>query len=156
MKRIILLLSAVLLSVVLCSCGEPPTLNTDFSTDFSVTQDDVGYQGTLAVADGALSVDMTAPYTVAGLRFGYDENGLTIGCGGLETVANSDYIPPSSVPAILHNTLAYLPQATYTESSDSGDSFSLPTPYGEAQITAVDGVPKELYDPHSGLTFTFG
>lgn len=155
MKCFFSLILALALTAMLCSCGEPPTVNADFSADFAVTQDGTDYRGALTLADGALTVSFTAPYTVAGMTFGYSGEGLTISRGDLGTVVNCDYIPASAAPEVLHNALAYLPQASYAESDESGDHFTLPTPYGDALLTAEDGVPTALSDPHTGMSFTF-
>ncbi len=154
MKRLLLIL-AVILIALLSACGEPPTVSTEFDADFAVTQEDIAYKGTLTLSDGTLSVVFSEPYTVQGMAFNYGADGMRITYAGHETAANCDYIPSKAIPQVLHNALAYLPQATYTGSDESGDCFSLPTPYGEATLTAKDGVPTALDDPHAGLRFRF-
>lgn len=155
MKRIICMIAAVPVALGLTACGEPPTVDSEFEADFSVVQDGSEYTGRLSVGEEGMSVDITAPYTVAGLGFDYSADGLSIRLGGLSANANCDYIPSTAVPEVLHNTLTYLGQAQYKETSDGEDSFTLPAPNSEAEITAKDGVPTGLYDPHSGLSFCF-
>lgn len=139
----------------LTACGEPPTAADSFKADFSVSRDGIAYSGALTLTDSGLSVTMTAPYTVEGMRFDYTSDGLSISRGGLSAKANPDYISANAIPSVLHNTLTYLSQAAYTGSGNGEDSFTLPTPYGEAVITASNGAPISLTDPYSGLEITF-
>ena len=155
MKRI---LSAALLlfPILLSACSkEPPSLSTDFTGSFSVTQDEICYQGDIALDDTGLVVTMTEPYTVSGVGFRYDDEGLSIEYAGHKTTANCDYIPPSAIPQALHNALAYLPQAAYCSTENGADVFTLPTPYGDVAVTAKDGTPITLSDSKNGLEFTF-
>lgn len=154
-KHLFLLCIALLPLFCLAACGEPPTVSADFAADFHVTQDETDYCGTLSLDGENLHIEMTEPYTVAGTGFDYAGKELTITAGGHSTQANSDYLPSRAVPSVLHNTLAYLAQAAYTDSEDGADRFTLPTPHGEATLTARDSLPVSLYDPHTKLTFTF-
>lgn len=154
MKRLLLILAFVLI-ILLSACGEPPTVDKELDAEFAVTQEDTAYKGEIKLSDGKLTVTFSEPYTVQGMEFSYGADGMRITYAEHETTANCDYVPSNAVPQVLHNTLAYLPQATCTGSDETGDLFSLPTPYGEATLTARDGVPTALYDPHSGLRFSF-
>lgn len=156
MKRIIAVIS--LISAILCltSCRtEPPALSDSFSADFSVTDGTTEYSGNLEKTDSGLRVTFSEPYTVSGMSFEYTDEGMSIGSRGLSTLANSDYIPSRAVPSVLHNTTAYISQAAYKGSEDGEDIFTLPTPYGEAELRAINGAPISLSDSPSGLTFTF-
>ena len=155
MKRYMILpiLFAVILS--LSACGEPPTVQSDFSSSFTVSRGDIDYAGTIAKDGTELTVIFTEPYTVNGTAFCWDVETLSIRYAGHSTQANADYLPADSVPAVLHNALCYLPQAVYTETADGEDHFSLPTPCGDASLTAADGVPTSLTDPLSGTVYTF-
>ena len=155
MKRIacILLLLPVLL---LSACrGEPPTVKDAFTLSFTVSQDDVDYAGILDRTEDSLTVTMTAPYTVRGTAFCYRDGGLSIDYAAHSTQANCDYLPSKSIPTVLYNASAYLSQAVYTESRDGEDHFTLPSPYGDTQLTVADGIPVQLCDPYSGLSFSF-
>ena len=155
MKKLILLLSAACIALCLSSCGEPPSVATVFDADFTVSRSGEDYSGRLSLTGESLTVAMTAPFTVEGMSFDYTDEGLTISRGGLSASANSDYIPAAAIPSVLHDTLTYIGQAAYIGSDGGEDSFTLPTPYGEATLTARDGDPVRLADDYSGLTFEF-
>ena len=155
MKRIICLSLAACMLLCLTACAEPPALNREPELGFSVTRDGADWQGTLSLHDGALSIVLTAPYTVAGMRFDYTDEGLCIRRGALGTKANCDYIPSDAVPQELHNALSYLGEAVYSAGDDVEDRYILSTPRGDALLTAREGVPTSLTTPESGSMFTF-
>lgn len=156
MKRYFLLpiLFAVILS--LSACGEPPTVQSDFSSAFTASRDNIDYTGTVVKDGTSLTVTLSEPCTVDGMAFCWDDDALSIRYAGHSANANADYLPADSIPAALHYSLAYLPQASYTETANGTDHFKLPTPYGDASLTAVDGVPTTLTDPLSETVFHFG
>lgn len=157
MKRIILMLPILLiLTLALSACGKPPTVNSDFSSSFTAVYQGEDYEGTLRKDGDQLTIAMQAPYTVDGISFDYQGDTLSIRCADHSTIVSFDYLPDSSIPTVLYNTLAYLPQATYIATENDSDTFTLPTPYGDATLSAQDGVLRSLTDPHSGLEFTFG
>lgn len=153
-KLLCILLLLLILSLTACQ-KEPPTVQDSFDLAFTVTQDETDYAGTLNLGDGTMKITMTAPYTIEGTAFTYENGELTIGCGSLGTKANCDYLPAESIPTSLYDALTYLAQAVYTESQDGSDSFSLPTPYGDAVLTAENGLPTSLQIPQSDLFFHF-
>ena len=155
MKRIILIILTLLMIISLASCGSPPVLKTDFSALFSVERDNTEYAGTLNRNGDHLTIIMKEPYTIAGMVFDYSDTGLSIGSNGHSTGADADYLPDSSVPAALRNALLYLTQASYVGTQNGVDSYTVNTPYGEAPLTASDGYPAEITEPHSGMHFKF-
>lgn len=155
MKRILSLIICLIPLLSLSACGEPPTVESNFTVSFTVSQDDTDYAGTLSRKDDSLNIQMSAPYTVKGMEYHYQDGELSLSYGGHSTKANCDYLPADSVPEVLFDTLTYLPQATFIESNGGEDSFNLPTPYGDASLTARDGIPTSLYEPYSGLEFSF-
>lgn len=156
MKRLLFFFLGIMIPMTaLSACGEPPELNTDFTAEFSAVHNGTEYCGRLSAGRGRLSILMTAPYTVSGLGFDYDGSRLNMSLGGLNAAVNSGYLPSAAVPEALHNTLAYLDQAAYSGTEDSQDVYTLPSPYGDAKLTAVNGYPLSLYDPHTGMTFCF-
>lgn len=155
MKRLIILPILFAVIFALSSCGEPPTVQSDFTASFTANYDDVDYAGTVTKNGDNLTVTFSAPYTVEGTAFCYEDGTLCIRYAGHSTQANADYLPANSVPAMLHNTLSYLSQASYTGTQDGKDHFSLPTPYGDASFTAQDGIPLSLTAPQSGTVFLF-
>ena len=155
MKRILFLLTATVLIITLTACGSPPALKSDFSAMFSTQCGDLDYAGALNKSGDHLTITMKEPYTIAGMVFDYSDSGLSIKNGGHRTIADSDYLPDSSVPAALHNALLYLPQASYSGSPNGRDSYTVTTPYGDAEMTATDGYPTKITEPHSGLSFQF-
>ena len=155
MKRIILIILTLLMIISLASCGSPPVLKTDFSALFSVQSGDTDYAGSLNKDGDHLTITMKEPYTIAGMVFDYSDSGLSIRSKGHSTNADVDYLPDTSVPAALSNALLYLPQASYNASQNGTDSYTVTTPYGEATMTANDGYPTEITEPHSGLSFKF-
>ena len=155
MKRIIILILTTILLLTLASCGSPPTLKTDFSAMFSAQCGDTIYAGTLNKNGDRLTITMKEPYPIAGMVFDYSDGGLSIKSRGHSTNADADYLPANSVPASLRNALLYLPQAGFTGSQGDCDHYAVTTPYGESAMTATDGYPTEITDPHSGICFKF-
>ncbi|MBQ3266211.1 MAG: hypothetical protein IJH07_10595 [Ruminococcus sp.] len=155
MKKAIFLPILLILTLLLSSCGEPPTLQSDFSASFTTNSGGVNYAGIVEKDIGTLTVTLSQPYTVEGTSFCWKDSTLTIEYAGHAAEANADYLPADTVPSILHNTLAYLNQATYTSTENDEDRFNLPTPYGSAEITAKDGKLLTLSDPHTGTMFEF-
>ena len=141
--------------LLLSSCGEPPTVQSDFSASFTARYKDTDYAGTLTKEGDHLAVTLYEPYAAEGMSFCWEDSALSVRYMGHSTKANADYLPADSIPAALHNTLAYLSQASYTGSENKEDRFTLPTPYGNAELTAQDGIPKSLTDPNSGTAFVF-
>lgn len=156
MKRILALSILFILMLTLSACSEPPTVNAEFTAPFSVQYNGIDYAGTVSNSGSSLTLSMTAPYTVQGMVFDYQDSTLSVRYADCAANANADYLPSDSIPSILHNNLAYLAQASYDSSQDGADSFTLPTPYGEAALTAKEGIPTSLTDPKSGIEFTFG
>lgn len=155
MKRFIILFLTTILLLTLAACGSPQPLKTDFYTLFSAQSDDTVYAGSLNKSSDHLTVTMSEPYPIAGMVFDYSDNGLSIKSSGLSTNADADYLPDSSVPGALRNALLYLSQARYIDSENGKESYSVTTPYGEALLTANDGYPTEITEPHSGIIFKF-
>lgn len=155
MKKFGIILSALLLLLTLASCGSPPALKTDFSALFSVQSGDTDYAGALNKNGDHLTITMKEPYTISGMVFDYSDTGLSIKSEGHSTNADIDYLPDSSVPAALRNALLYLSQASYNGSQNGTDSYAVTTPYGEATMTACDGYPTGITEPHSDLHFKF-
>lgn len=139
----------------LSSCGEPPTVQSDFSASFTARYEDIDYAGAVTKEDDCLDVILSQPYTVSGMTFCWEGSALSVRYMDHSAGANADYLPADSVPAALHNALAYLPQAAYTGTENGEDRFTLPTPYGDAELTAQDGIPKSLTVPNSGTVFVF-
>lgn len=156
MKRFFSILLIVLtLTLFLTSCGEPPTVNSDFLAVFTTTYQNEDYAGTIKKDGDHLTIAMTSPYTVQGLIFEYQGDALSIRRGDHSANSKTEYLPDNSIPAVLRNTLVYLPQATFSKTEDGADIFDLPTPYGDATVTALNGIPTTLTDPHSGLEIKF-
>ena len=155
MKRIIIILLVSVLLLTLTACGSPPELKSDFSAMFSTQCDDLNYAGALNKNGDHLTITMKEPYTIAGMVFDYSDSGLSIQSNGHSANADSDYLPDSSVPAALRNALLYLPQASYNGSQNGTASYTVTTPYGDAGLSAEDGYPTEITEPHSGLSFRF-
>lgn len=154
MKRILLLFMTVPL-FLLSACGEPPTVESDCRLTFTVENTELSYAGEVEKSGDDLTVTLTEPYTVQGMTFSYESDSLSIRYGGHNTQAHPDYLPFESIPALLYNTLSYLPQAAYSSTQEDFDIFILPTPYGDSELTAKDGVPVTLNVPKSDLTVSF-
>ena len=155
MKQILSLTICLILLFSLSACGEPPTVENNFTVSFTVSRNNTDYAGTLSQKDGVLYIQMSEPYTVKGMAYCYRGGELSLSYGGLGTKASCDYLPDDSIPGALFEALTYLSQATYTESKDGEDSFNLPTPYGNATLTATDGIPTSLSGLRSKLEFSF-
>ena len=154
MKKLLCIACSLIILASLTACGEPPTVNNDFSAAFSARCGDTDYAGTLTKDGDVLTIDMTEPYTVQGITFTYQGGKLSVGYAGHSAEATAGYLPGSCIPSSLHGTLPYLPQAEYTETADGTDHFTLPTPNGAAQLTADNGSLLSLTDPN-GITYTF-
>ena len=154
MKRFLLLILLIPV-LTLSSCGEPPTIRTDFSALFSANHTETDYAGTVAKDGDHLTITMTEPYTVKGMVFEYADTQLSIRKLGHSAEAKADYLPMESIPTALRNALLYLPQARCSGSENGCDHYTVDTPYGEAALTASDGYLTEITEPHSGITFHF-
>ena len=155
MKRLLCLFPLFILVLTLCACGEPPTVQSDFFARFTVQKDEISYAGTLQKKGSCMTLTMTEPYTVTGMSFCREDSALSIRYAGHSAEVTSDYLPADTVPTALYNSLSYLEQAAYTGTENGTDHFTLPTPYGDAKLTARDGMPTTLDDPYSGMTFYF-
>ena len=155
MKRFLSLGILFVMILLLSACGEPPTVQSDFSASFTASRDDVGYAGTVTKSDASLTVIFSEPAAADGMEFCWENSALSIRYAGHSTQANADYLPSDSIPATLHNTLTYLSQAAYTGTENGEDRFTLPTPRGDAELTAENGVPTSLTDPNDGTFFYF-
>ena len=156
MKRFLtVLLSTIIFTFPLSACGEPPKVNSDLTAAFTTEYLGADYSGTLNKNGDHMTITMNAPNTARGLVFDYRGDTLSINLGVHSTEADTEYLPYNCIPSVLHNSLAYLPQAAYSGTEDGSDIFALPTPYGNATLTAQNGVPLSLTDPHSGMEFTF-
>ena len=154
MKRIFLLFMTLPL-FLLSACGEPPTVESDCRLAFTAENAELPYAGTVEKNGDSLTVTLSEPYMVQDMAFTYEGDMLSINYGGHSTQSRADYLPTDSVPAMLYSTLSYLPQAAYSGTQDGADRFILPTPYGDAELTARDGIPVSLTVPKSALTFSF-
>ncbi len=155
MKRTVCILLLLPILLLTACKSEPPAISETFRLNFTVSQGDVDYEGIVDRSDDTLTVAMTSPYTVEDTVFRYDDDGLSVCYGTHSARANCDYLPYKSIPTVLYNASVYLSQASFVEKIDGEDHYTLPTPHGDAQLTAADGIPAELYDPNSGLTFHF-
>ncbi len=148
MKKIaVMLLTILLFSLTGCS-KEPPTISDSFTVGLQAEYNQLGLSGVLTHNANGTQITFTEPYTLSGLRFGYADEELTIGFTGHETHADSGYLPEAALPSRLYTTLLYLSQAQYTDSKDGTDAFAIPTPSGEAVLTAKEGIPTLLTLPH--------
>ena len=154
MKRFFLLMTALLLMLTLSACGEPPTLNTDVAADFSVRYGDADYTGTLTKNADALTVALTAPYTVKGMTFTYRDGNLHLGYLKHSAEVAAGYLPEGGIVSRILHTLPYLPQAEYVETENGVDRFTVPTPSGSARVTAINGDIQTLTVP-GGIAFHF-
>ena len=158
MKRIILCTAILLLTaVLLCACGDAPTVDNCFTVSFTAQrdEDDVNYAGTLQKTDDGICITMTAPYTVQGMRFTYESGAAQIARGGLSANADSDYLPDNSLPATLNRDMSFLPQASYRGVADGRDRYRIATPNGEAELLAENGIPTALTDDTAGWKVEF-
>lgn len=154
MKRFLTLLLLLPL-LTLSSCGKPPALQTDFSASFTAQADELDCAGTVVKEGDRLTITINEPYTTKDMIFDYDDARLSVRYLGHSANAEADYLPANSVPASLRSALLYLTQANYTGSENGCDTYSVTTPYGEAALSAQDGYPTEITEPHSGITFRF-
>ena len=155
MKRSVCIIASAFVMLGLGACGEAPGVADSFSADFTANVNDTDCAGRITVSGGETLITLTAPRAAEGMSFDYSAEGLSIGFAGMKTLTAADLIPPKALPSVLNETLTYLDGATYRESGENGDVFALPTPYGEALITARGGLPVSLSDPYSGLEVTF-
>ncbi len=156
MKRIIVLFITLISVLCLSSCkAEPPGPDSAFISDFSVTDGDMDYSGSVELNESGMTISLNEPYTVSGMSFTYNVDGMSISRGGLSAKANSDYIPSRAVPSVLHDALSYLSQAEYQSTEDGEDIYTLPTPYGEAELTAENGRIRSMKVPYAALEFDF-
>ena len=155
MKRYLCMAILLIMTISLTSCSEAPQVDADFSATFAAKIDEAEYAGDITADESGLSITMTQPYTVQGMRFDYYGGALSVDYGGHSVRADTGYLPCESVASALHETLAYLNQAEYRETKDGEDSFTLPTPHGSVALTAKDGALQTMTVPEYRMTFTF-
>ncbi len=156
MKKAIIL-SAALLLIILSACGKAPQAKSDFSVAFTAEHqdDDTKYTGTLTKSGDRIHITLSEPYTIKGMTFDYQDSELSIERNGHNAITNCRYLPADSLPSTLHNILAELTHAAYTKSENGEDLYTIPTPYGEAELSASDGIPTALTAPESRWKFLF-
>ena len=155
MKRIVVLPLAFLLCCCAGCSKEPPTVGDSFTLSLRTQYNGLDVCGTLTRSTEGLQLNLTEPYTVAGMRFDYADEQLCIDCDDLQTRAASDHLPASALPARLYTALLYLPQAEYQGSDDGTDTFLLPASDGDAVLRARDGIPLSLILPKDQTEIVF-
>lgn len=156
MKRILSVIILSLTMLVLCACAHGAReVDTEFSCKVSVTGGELACEGELSVGADEFILTMTAPPTIAGISYRYQNGELRTSYNGLSTVSDHDHIPSSAIPRALYTSLSYLSEAAYQTSDGDVDTFSLPTPYGAATLTAKDGKPHTLTSGFFPYEFRF-
>ena len=155
MKRSILIILSALL-ILLTGChSEPPAIEESFTSVVTVSDGSFDCTAQIDRTPDAVTVTMTAPLTVAGIRYTCTKAELRTSCDELICITDTDRLPPSAAPAVLCAVLGGLSDAVYESSDDSGDHYRLHMSEGDAVITCRKGVILSVKADSSPCTFTF-
>ena len=154
MKRSVLILLSSLLILLAACRSAPPAVEESFEADIAVRG---GFDCTarLSRTPDSVTIEMTSPPSVAGIRYVFAHGELTTSLGDLSCITDADSLPASSLPELLWTVLSRISDAAYASSDESGEHYRLSTGSGEAQIICRGGVPHMLTFDGSPYTVTF-
>lgn len=136
---------------LLCGCEAEAPPATDFSADFSAAYHGMTIEGSLSRSrQRILSVTLSKPETLDGLRVSYQNNELQLGRNQLLCTADEAYLPDDSFPALLKSALDALDNAAPER------ELNLSAACGDVRITTDEnGLPTALECPEKNLRVRF-
>lgn len=155
MKRICCIPIAVILLITLTACsGGAHTLSPAYEGEIQATNRQNNYTAYL-ISDGeTMCLSLSAPESVAGLRYEFRDGDLHTALNGLDCITDPDSLPSAALAATLYEVFRHTGDAEYTGSTDDGDAFTLKTERVKAAITAKDGEPLIVTIENGGWTIS--
>ncbi len=149
-KRFLRLLCvSVIFSVfILSGCVSSDSQNsvkaliTDFTADFTAQYNSSEYRGTVTTnRQGMMTIDITYPETIEGLRVKYTGTELLLSRESLVCSADEAYLPDSSFPSVLKSVFKGVAEGRTTLVSCEDDYiYNLKVTHGNATITAAENI----------------
>lgn len=132
-----------------CEAKTPPA--TDFSAAFSAAYRGMTVEGNLSRSrQGLLTIKLSKPETLGGLRVSYRNGELQLGRNRLLCTADEAYLPDDSFPALLKSALDALDNAAPEQ------ELNLTAACGAVHITTDEnGLPTALECPEHDLRVRF-
>ena len=129
--------------------------STSILAEITVSGGELDFSAQVDCSPGTVVVEVTAPSTVAGIRYTYAGGELHTSCGELDSVAGLDRLPQSGAPAILCEALSRLSDAAYDTTEGGADLYRLHLSAGDVVITASDGTISSITADYSPYVITF-
>lgn len=149
MKKILLIICVGILAVIQTACGKAHTLSPAYSGEIQATNGERNYTAVLETDGENLSLTLSSPETVAGMRYGFKGEELHTSLNGLDCITAPKSLSSTALPRILCEIFTQLDKAEYRETADGADIFTL----GTAAITAKDGTPQKITAGTWEITF---
>ena len=136
---------------LLCGCEAEKPPVTDFAADFSAAYRGMTIEGTLSRSrQGRLTLQLTKPATLEGLRVSYQSGELQLGRDRMLCTADEAYLPSDAFPALMKSALDALDNAAPER------ELNLKAACGDVQITTDEnGMPTALDCPEKELRVRF-
>lgn len=163
-KRLLRLLYVFFILVVLQSGCTQQSLSspqkclvTDFSADFAAQYRSAEYKGYVSTnRQGIVTINITYPETIEGLRFKYYGTDMEISRESLICSADEAYLPDRSFPSVLRSLFSGVGQGRETLVSDSEETtYTLSVPMGNAVLTASENLLTRAEIKDIGFTIEF-
>ena len=140
MKRFICCVSVILFVFALAGCGkDTAALEPTFEGEIQATDGRVNYIAYCTADEDGVSVTLTAPESVAGIRYEVLGEELHTRLGKLDCITAADSLPPASFVSLLHEVFGRTGDEEYTGTVDGEHFYTLKTRGGTAQIAAKGG-----------------
>lgn len=143
MKRIISLLSAILMMIPLCACGAH-TLTPTYDGVVEFEDGSLSCTADLKAEGDTMTLTITSPPHLKGLCYDYHDGELHTALDGLDCVTPPDNLPATAVPSLLYALFSTADEAQFQSEQDGVDTFILHTRGGDMTVTAEDGALRTL------------
>lgn len=143
MKRIVSLLSAILMVIPLCACGAH-TLTPRYDGVVEFEDGSLSCTADLCAEGDAVKLTITSPPHLKGLCYDYHDGELHTALDGLDCVTPPENLPATAVPSLLYALFSTADEAQFQSEQNGVDTFILHTRGGDMTVTAEDGAPRTL------------
>ncbi len=155
MKRILCLLSAIILLLTLPACGKGShTLSPGYEGEIQMTDGEMNCTGVLEADGESLTLSLTSPESVRNLRYEFTGGELHTRLEGLDCITQPGGLPLSSPARLLYEVFSQTDKAAYQSAENGEELFTLDTAAGTATITAKNGKPQVLTLGNRMIRFT--
>lgn len=145
MKKVLLIISTCILIIFLTACGKTArTLSPDYAGELQATNGERNYTAVLDTDGETLTLTLSSPETVAGMRYEFKGGELHTTLNGLDCITQPQSLSSTALPRVLNEVFTQTDKAEYQSSEDGADTFLLNTATGSATITAKDGTPQAI------------